>query len=34
MTGGDVGTAGEVQNPERPSLSTFVPQAPDFDKVG
>ena len=32
-TGGDVGTVGEVRNPERPTMPSFVPEAPDLEQV-
>ena len=31
--GGEVGTVGEVRNPDRPSASSFVPEAPDLEQV-
>lgn len=32
-SGGEVGAVGEVRNPDRPSASSFVPEAPDLDAV-
>lgn len=32
-TGGDMGTVGEVRNPDRPSISSLVPLAPDLEHV-
>lgn len=32
-TGGEVGTVGEIRNPDRPTVSSLVPQAPDLEQV-
>lgn len=32
-SGGDVGTVAEIRNPDRPSIPSFVPEAPDLEQV-
>lgn len=33
VSGGEVGKVAELRNPERPSSSSFVPDAPDMEKI-